>query len=192
MNPLASVANLVARYDKRRLAELSSDGGVRVDPTSIDNNLATTHPIQQCILDATAMILSAVRVSGRYTVIDIYGNNQVSPAIPGSTAVIRLCCDLAFGLLNARRGYAATELDSMAPLFSAANQQLELLRQGERILDTYKIENGVAVLDVAVADAGLPKGYKLLPTDSSSLLTANHRFFGVRSEGGSFPRRDSW
>ena len=190
---LATVADLKARYDVRRLADLSSDTGVRTPPAEIDDDLAITHPIRQSLLDATAMILSASRVSARYTLAELYGDETTSPATPGSTTAKRLCCDLAFGLLTARRGYSAKELEAMAPQFVAAQQQLELLRRGDRIFDIYTIVNGVVVLNDDAANAGLPKNYRLLPGDDPSLLTSNSRYFGYRINGsGPFPRRDAW
>jgi phage gp36-like protein len=189
MQALATVADLKARYDVRRLADLSSDTGVRMSPSDIDGS----NTILQCLVDATAMILSAVRVSNRYTTADLYGDSSTTPDTPGSSMAVRLCCDLAFGLLTARRGYSAKELESMAPLFLSAQQQLELLRRGDRILDTYRVVNGVVVADSAVAEAGLPKSYRILPGDDASLLTANNRYFGFRiSGGGPYPRRDAW
>lgn len=159
--------DLVARYDRRRLADLVADAGARVDPTTVEDNANVAVAID----DAVDLLYSAVRVGSRYTADDLRA--EPAPAVndEGKPLVKRLVCDLAFGLLNARRGYAADEMQRLAPRYFEAMQMLELLRRGERILDSD-----------AHAAAGLPGSERFRPLGSGtpSLLSDAHRYFGCR------------
>lgn len=165
--PLVDGDDLVARYDRRRLADLVADAGTRVDPSTVEDHANVAVAID----DALAMLLSAVRVSSRYTADDLRAEPPPAANDEGKSLVKRIVCDLAFGLLNSRRGYAADEMQRLAPRYFEALQQLELLRRGERILDS----------DTHAA-AGLPGSEPFRPLGSStpSLLSDAHRYFGWR------------
>ena len=163
--------DMVARYDRRRLADLVADSGARVDPATVkdDDNL------EIAIGDAIEMLKSALRVAGRYTADDLRLYPPPNANDEGKPLVKRIVCDLAFGLLNSRRGYAADEMARLAPRYFEALQQLQQLRDGDRILDS----------DTHAA-AGLPASEPFRPLGSAtpSLLSDSRRYFGVRPTTG--------
>lgn len=148
----ATADDLLTRYDSRRVADLVSDTGARsVYPNS--------SPVVAVVLeDASGMIDAACRVAKRYTTADLN-------SLTGSTKslLVRLTCDLAFGLLVARRGYSAQDQKVMAPQTEAANALLEQLRTGERIFDDAEVANaGVNVLSRKTTTDGFHTGTDLV------------------------------
>lgn len=158
--------DLVLRYDRRRIADLVGDAGVRVDPSTVETNPV----VLAAIADAVDVLKSAVRVGSRYSATDLQDDPDSLVNDAGKPLVKRLVCNLAFGLLTARRGYAADEIAKLAPLYADSLQLLEQLRQGDRILDS----------DDAAA-AGLPSHEEFRPLGAvtPSLLSDSHRYFGV-------------
>jgi len=141
-----------------------SDAGVRVDPST-----AADHPnTLVAINDAIDLLKSAVRVGNRYSADDLKADPDVGDE--GKPLVKRIVCNLAFGFLVARRGYAADEIAKLAPLYVDALQLLEQLRRGDRILDS----------DLHAA-AGLPSSEPFRPLGSAtpSLLSDSYRYFGT-------------
>lgn len=178
---LATVADFLARYDARRVADLVGDQGVRVDPSTLTiSSSAAYGVIYAALTDATATILAAATTAARYSFAQLYGDSTTTPATPGSNLARRLCCDLAFGLLTGRRGYSEGQQNSLTPRAKEAQQMLQALREGQRIFDCYTVSGGVVQSDLSNAEAGLPKGVKQTPFDDPSLLTSNPRLFGVR------------
>lgn len=161
----ATGAELVVRYDARRIAQLVADDGQQVASGSV-----AAHAVVEALLeDATAAINSAVYVGKRYVAADLSSGLTAS----GGYLLKRLCCDLAFGYLVARRGLAADEVGKLAPRYAEALQYLDLLRQGERIFDT---------ADGSHAEAGLmdhkPVG-ALDPNNVNSIVFNMAPFFGM-------------
>lgn len=120
----ATPEELLIRYDARRVADLVSDTGTRTtDP-------ASSPVVAACLEDASGMVESACRVAGRYTI-----NQLVN--LQGHTRFLltRLVCDLTYGLLVARRGYSANDMNTMAPQYKGALDMLEQIKQGDRIFD---------------------------------------------------------
>jgi phage gp36-like protein len=153
----ATVADLLLRYDSRRIGDLVSDNDTRV------TNLADNVVVLEALKDASSMIDSSCRVANRYSQNDL--NNLTSEA---ANLRKRLCCDLAFGYLIQRRGYGAAELETMAPGYINALDYLEKLRQGERVFDT-----------TTHPDAGNTHR-TVVSKDISFLATEADRYFGSR------------
>jgi phage gp36-like protein len=116
----ATTADLLKRVDSRVLGDLVSDSNVRVDPTS----LLTDANIQAALDDASGLINSAVLVSEKYQPSDLAGLTGVDQAY-----LLRLTCNLAYGLLVLRRGQSVEKLEQ----YQEALKTLEMLRSGERV-----------------------------------------------------------
>lgn len=158
----ATAQDLLTRYDARRVADLVSDTGSRsVYPDS--------SPVVAAVLDdASGMVDAACRVAKRYTVADLN-------SLTGSTKalLVRLVCDIAFGLLVARRGYSAQDQTAMAPQTKAANEMLEMIRRGERLFDCIDVaEAGVNVLSLKTRTEGY--------TSQTDLVGRSQRLWGER------------
>lgn len=159
----ATAQDLLLRYDARRVSDLVSDTGSRsVYPDQ--------SPVVAAVLDdASGMVESACRASQRYTANDLQ-------ALTGNTSALlkRLVCDLAFGLLVARRGYSSQDQRVMAPQTEAANGMLEMLRRGERIFsDQDNADAGVNVVTLRTT----PPGY----TSGTDLAGRSQRLWGQRT-----------
>lgn len=120
----ASAADLLLRYDSRRVADLVSDAGER------SSNPASSPVLAAVLDDASGAIDAACRAAQRYLTSDLAGLSGNSLAL-----LKRLTCDLAFSYLVARRGYSANDQRVMAPQAQSASDMLEMLRRGERIFD---------------------------------------------------------
>ncbi len=180
----ATVADLLTRYDARRIADLVGDSGSRVEPATLLTPSPNGNPVAFAALqDATQMILAAATVAARYSYEQLYGDSTTTPATPGSNLAKRLCCDLGFALLTGRRGYTESQQGSLTPRAAEAQAMLEALRRGERLLDCYSVRDGVVIRVDDHAAAGLPTKILTTPFDDASLLTANTRLFGIRVTG---------
>lgn len=157
--------DLVLRYDRRRIADLVSDAGVRVDPSTVETNPV----VLAAIADAVDVLKSAVRVGNRYAAADLQDDPASLVNTEGKPLVKRIVCNLTFGLLNARRGYSADEIAKLAPLYLESLQTLELLRRGDRILDSD---------DHAAAGAPAREEFRPIGAVTPSLLSDSHRYFG--------------
>lgn len=153
----ATVADLLLRYDSRRIGDLVSDNDTRV------TNLADNVVVLEALKDASSMIDSACRVANRYSQLDLS-----SLTAEAANLRKRLTCDLAFGYLIQRRGYGAAELETMAPGYIKGLEYLEQLRQGERVFDT-----------TTHPSAGNTHR-TILSKDVSFLANEADRFFGSR------------
>jgi hypothetical protein len=95
--------------------------------------------------------------------------------LTGSTRslLVRLVCDLAFGLLVARRGYSAQDQTAMAPQTKAANEMLEMVRRGERLFDSADVaEAGVNVQSLYTRTEGF--------SSQTDLVGRSQRLWGER------------
>lgn len=157
--PYATSSQFLERYDRRRVGELCRDNNTSATTGEIVSPDAV---VLAMLNDASGMIDSAVRAGRRYSTSDL-------AALPTNSnyLLVRLCCDLAYGLLVARRGYNATDQFAMSPLYTAALQTLEQLRNGERVF----------VTDGAM-DAGLPTT-AVIGRDINHITAEASRHFGV-------------
>lgn len=146
-------------YDARRVGELLSDTGSPIALGSIPSDPVLIEMINQ----AESMVNLAVRVGDRYQISDLV--SLASDDVGGGT-IRRLVADLAWGLLNKRRGISQNDLSTTAPGYGEAMQTLELLRLGERIFDFPE-----------AAEAGLP-AVQQVGLRSGNQLVAKTRFFG--------------
>ena len=127
---LATAADLMARYDSRRLSELNSDTGTPVTPT---DPVSFSTPVGASLIDASELVLTALQQGNRYTRADL---EELVADYPDSRAapVIRVVCDIAFARLLMRRGLPVAEIDRQCPGYKDALAWVELLRQGKNIL----------------------------------------------------------
>ncbi len=126
---------MLARFDARVLGDLVNDTGVRQTPTQLltDPNLAAA------LDDGAGMITSAALYGERYTVAQLLALTGTDQAF-----LIRLNCNLTFGLLQQRRGNDPTEF----PSYVEALQILELIKSGSRLFNV-----------PADTQAGVPESY---------------------------------
>lgn len=138
MPSYATAADVVARYDIRRLSQFLSDTGTPVcTQTQINSGacatmLVTNANLIAMIADASNKILMSCRVANRYLQSDldkIYGDSDRSPSL------IRLVCDLTFGYVMMRRGLGLREVYNLAPGFKEALDTLEQLKMGYTVFD---------------------------------------------------------
>lgn len=165
----ATASDLLTRYDSRRVGDLVSDSGAR------DANPAASPVLAACLDDASGMIDLACMVGGRYTPTTLAAMTGNS-----SKALVRLACDLAYGLLVARRGYSSTDQKTMAPQYDQAQNTLELLRKGERVFDIYNggdPEEGSGT----TATIKLIKARTLGYSNGSDMVGNAYRLFGRRN-----------
>lgn len=127
-------ADLLKRFDARTVGDLAGDEGKRIVPSA----LLTDPNVLAVLDDASGEIESALLQGERYTAANLTaltGNSQ--------QYLVRLCCEIAFGLLWRRRPWADDQQRQEA--IKRADEHLERLRKGERVFDV-----------VAILDAGLP------------------------------------
>lgn len=171
----AQITDMTGRYDTRRLGDLLADDGTRV-------TVFTDNSILQMVLDeAAGMIDAAIQRGQRYTPTDILTIlSAIAPTPPlNSQAAItaaslwnaqqllfRLNCDLAYGLLIARRGMNASDTESMAPRYVEAMRLLERLENGEWIFATQgALAAGVPIPNIQISQ-------------NVQLLSSLYRYFG--------------
>ncbi len=138
--PYITSADIILRYDKRRVAELLSDN----DASPVDASaLSGSSALRAMCEDASSEIDAAVTVGNRYTELDL----ATLAADPHDGALLRrIACDLVWGYLLAFKGLGDADIKAMAPRYYEAKKILEA------------IENGNMVFGVDKArDAGLPK-----------------------------------
>jgi phage gp36-like protein len=168
-----SGAEFLQRYDSRRVAQLVSDDGTVVPFAGLTGN----GNILAALEDATAEINAAVLVGKRYTARQLEPNptdgGPLYLTLNGYYLLKRLCSDLAFGYLVARRGLSAGESGSLAPRFEQAMAMIDRIRYGERIFD---------LADQSAADAGLAHS-QLTGIESqfatNSIVRAASSYYGV-------------
>lgn len=160
----ATVADLLSRYDVRRVGDLVKDDDTRATSQDLLGSTSANAVVTTALADATGTINSAILAGKRYLLEDLLGMSSESKSL-----LARLCCDLAYALLLGRRGYGSTDLDAMAARASASEDLLEKLRSGERVFETDKHTN-----------AGLPN--QAVVSSSTALFSREmDRYFGIRS-----------
>ena len=159
----ATVEDLLARYDSRRIADLVLDTDQRATPQELAGNSIAGVVVQTALSDASGMINSAILAGGRYELVDL-----VAMTTDSKNHLKRLCCDIAYGLLISRRGYGGADLDAMTSRAKESEAFLELLRTGERMFEIEKNEQASTVQQAQVS--------KHISLFSSEL----DRYFGMR------------
>ena len=137
----ATSADFAARYDVRLLGDLISDSGNRVG----QNSLATNPNLLAILADASGLINSALLVSQMYAVADLVSLSTSTDTnyAADKAYLARLTCDLAFGLLNLRRGIVNYP---QAAQYKEAQEILAKIKAGERVFNI-----------PANVDSGLPQ-----------------------------------
>lgn len=129
----AEPADLILRVRPETIADLVSDGPVRVT----EDELETNANLLAALDDASGEMDAALRVGNRYSAAALAALTDNSLALRK-----RICCDLAWALLLRRNG-SPTEAEASS---KKAESMLEALRKGVNIFD---LEDN--------ADAGLPE-----------------------------------
>jgi phage gp36-like protein len=152
----ATPAQFLVRYDARRLGQLVRDDGTKATPAELlsDDNLAAV------LDDASGMIDAAVLRGGRYESSDLTDLTGQSEAY-----LVRLCCDLAYGLLVERRGFSQGEAQVSAGGYTRALQTLDQLAEGQRVFN----------VDKAI-QAGKPR--RAVIDKKLQLISSTRRLFG--------------
>lgn len=161
----AQPSDIITRYDVRRLGDLVNDDGTRASSTQ----LLSSPVLQSALDDASGMIDAACQRGQRYSPNDLALLTSATSGTPlwnSFQLLVRLTCDLAYGLLVGRRGYNSTDTGSQSPRYVEAMRLLERLGNGDWVFVT---ANALA--------AGVPIPQVLLSQDVS-LISSNTRYFG--------------
>lgn len=129
----ATVSDLLARYDLRRIGDLVLDTDQRATAEELTGNGTAGVVLQTALSDASGMINSAILAGERYTLADLSTMTTDSKAY-----LTRLCCDIAYGLLISRRGYGGADLDAMTSRAKESEAALEQFRNGDRVFEIEK------------------------------------------------------
>lgn len=118
----ATPANMTARYDSYLIAQLCADAETEPDPPALGTNAR----LLAALLDASGLIETAAGVGGRYKPEDL----QALTSGAGQAMLIRLCCDLAIGLL----WYSRIDREGDPPKnYGSALRFLEALESGGKV-----------------------------------------------------------
>lgn len=144
-------SQFVARYDSRRVCQLISDSGTPASVSDLTTNgTAANLVLMQLILEASSLIDAACSVGKRYSRSDLEAlidtetatlasgsatQDEKNASIKKVALLHRLCADLTWGNLIARRGFAAEAIREQAPMYEGALNMLEQLYQGARVFD---------------------------------------------------------
>lgn len=158
----ATPDDLKKRYDARTLGDLSSDAGVRMQPSDFSSS-----PILLAALeDASGEIDASLLQGKRYTAA------QLAALTGNSLAHLkRLTCEIAYGLLWERRSYV--DDDRRYAAMDRAKQTLNRLRRGEIVFDVEEVK-----------DAGLPS-----ITGPTRVSVEHQRLAVDEARRGFYPRR---
>ncbi len=156
--PLLTQAELLLRYDGRRIGDCVLDDDQRATDTEWQGGGVPGQRVLTAIADAEGELISAVTVGSRYYAQDIDTVVTATPDCYSSRLVKRIVADLAYGNLLKRRGLPAEDFAALAPAYAEAQQKLTMLRMAERIFPDVP----------GVPEAGLPGTEGSIPD-----LTAN-------------------
>jgi hypothetical protein len=134
----ASPASFLIRYDPRRLSQLATILSDPNEPLPNDYELQQSPLVYAALGDATEIILSAAQVGKRYTraiLSALAADFDETLQYGKGGLLVRLCCDLAYGLLVGGKGQGKEDQSALAPRQEWADNMLELLKQGERVFD---------------------------------------------------------
>lgn len=155
----ATIADFAARYDVRALGGLTQDDNTRASAGQV----AASDVVQQMLDDASGLVEAACLVGRRYGPDDL-------AALTGNSRkfLVRIVCDLAYGLLRQRRGAP----DPPTPAYAQAVQNLGDLRAGALIFGFVETER-----------AGLAANHQLLLSEIRATFRPSlllRRCFGSR------------
>lgn len=150
----ATAAQLLERYDARVLGEYAGDSGAVIAPGSLPANTRVIAALN----DASAMIDAALMKSRKYT----SANITAAGYLP-----IRMCCDLAAGLILEARMLPQEEVGQLVPRYKEARDWCDRLSVGTEVLP---IEGNL--------DAGLPNG-TITPNTPNSTYNKLFGYWGV-------------
>lgn len=129
----ATANNLVERFDHRLIGDLCSDDGNDLTLGQV----LTDARVAAALDDASGEVLTNLQVGGNYTYEDLEGLTGLN-----RSHLVRVCCDIAMGLLIQRRpNRVSTEVaDKIA---EKAREHIRQLRKGENIFGfPEKVEAG--------------------------------------------------
>jgi hypothetical protein len=147
----ASASDLVLQYSAKRVGELAGDGTL-IAEGDLDGNAV----IEWALERATEEILMSVRRGDKYEEEDL---QDLADSATSGWALRGLTVDLAFGLLQLRKGVRASDMSQLCPGFVMAQQTLKLLSDGEEIFPRITGEEH--------PDAGTPRTANLLTQTTS-------------------------
>jgi hypothetical protein len=129
MSDYALPSDLLMYKDARTIGDLAGDLGVRVTPSAI----LTNPNVLAALASSAGMINSAILIGNRYTILELQ-------ALTGDdfAFLVRINCDLAFGILIGRRGNSPEQ----DPDYKEAKMLLEMMRDGKAI---FNVPGDVAV-----------------------------------------------
>jgi phage gp36-like protein len=133
----ATPDDLMNRVDVRRLGDLASDNDVRLGPAQ----LRTSRRLLECLDDASGMVDAGCLAGRRYLPEDLTTLTGTAYKL-----LVRVVCDLAYGLLAQARGLDPNEVEGVAPSYRRGMAYLDQLQKGEWIFGSV----------TKAADAGLP------------------------------------
>lgn len=166
--PYAQISDLLNAYDNNRLADLVVDGQPR--PSSLLGNSI----LSALLMQASGMVDMACQRGQKYSQTDLLnianGTDPNNPQINMQTSqalMVRLVCDLTYGLLVGRRGYSAEDTNAECPRYAEALRVLKEIAAGESIFVT-----------AGTLAAGLPNSQIVLSQNVGLLSGAAFRYFG--------------
>jgi phage gp36-like protein len=147
-------------YDSRRVGQLLTDN----DEPLFSSQILSSSVLAELLRQATKIIDAACAVGDRYDPTELA---TLASDVEHGGLIRRLCADIAFGLLQQRRGYSLKEIQDLSSGYQLAMDMLEQLRMGERIFN----------LD-GVPEAGLPDVVRLGVNSAGPSVANCSRFFG--------------
>lgn len=123
MATLLTNAEMMVRFDYRLLDQQLSDSNTVIGSTA----LATSTQLSDIITDAEGVVLSALFTAQKYTSDDLTNLTDDSAHV-----LKRIIADIAFIMISSRRGY---DYKNKMPMVQDSYEQLQKLRNGERVLD---------------------------------------------------------
>lgn len=158
MASFATPTDMMNRYDANRLGQLVKDDGTQATTVAL-----LTDPVLLTMLDdATQFLRSAFIAGNRYSDADL----TAFMASTSAGLLIRLCCDLSYGLLFTRRGYSEAETQNASPRYKTAMEMIAGIRDGQAILDLANIHGSAEV------------SARTIYSKNVSLVTSAQRVFG--------------
>jgi phage gp36-like protein len=155
----ATVADLLARYDRRVVADLARDENERPSPAALE----TDARVLAALADASGEIEAACLKGGRYSAADLAALTGMSKKL-----LTRLTCRIALWLLYEGRDPSA----DLPPWAAKGQEVLAQLATGERIFAFVEtVEAGVI---------GTVERQETDAQDEDRLVRRAERFFGPR------------
>jgi len=139
MPSYATAADVVSRYDIRRLSQFLSDTGTPVctnaeiaNGTCASTNMPANTNLLNMIKDASNKVLMSCRVANRYLQSDL---DRIYADTDRRESLVRVVCDLTWGYVMMRRGLGLREVSNLAPGFDEAIKTLQMLERGLLVFD---------------------------------------------------------